>query len=151
MVCGQFSSLHDKQHYISRLNHTCVFYKEHLARELRPQNRRNAKKKNFFFSLFKMISDDEDIYKVNARLEKLKLSELPSGIGNSILKLRLQQESESNPPSNYNSDTDEPAPRKRDQKEKVKHKVDLNKDYNTREKKVTRQDFQTLCVLGRGA
>lgn len=98
--------------------------------------------------------EHQDIYKLNDSLEKLRLSQLPSGIGNSLLKLRLQQEADSNPPSNYNSDTDEPTPRKRDKHERVKHEVVLNQDFTSstsNKRSVNRDDFQSLCVLGRGA
>ncbi|KAL9546860.1 hypothetical protein MBANPS3_006458 [Mucor bainieri] len=105
-----------------------------------------------------MSNDEEenpqDIYKLNESLEKLRLSQLPSGIGNSLLKLRLQQEADSNPPSNYNSDTDEPTPRKRDKHERVQHEVVLNQDFTSstsKKRSVNRDDFQSLCVLGRGA
>lgn len=105
-----------------------------------------------------MINEEQDIYKLNEKLNDLKLndrsSQLPSGIGNSLLKLRLQQEqeSDSNPPSNYNSDTDEPKPRKRDRAERVKHEVVLDQDFTSPTKRsVTRKDFTSLCVLGRGA
>jgi hypothetical protein len=107
-----------------------------------------------------MINEEQDIYKLNERLEDLKLNghqlsnQLPSGIGNSLLKLRLQQEqeSDSNPPSNYNSDTDEPKPRKRDRLERAKHEVVLDQDFtSTTKRSVTREDFSSLCVLGRGA
>jgi hypothetical protein len=99
-----------------------------------------------------MINEEQDIYKLNERLEDLKLSQLPSGIGNSLLKLRLQQEADSNPPSNYNSDTDEPTPRKRDRHEKIQHEVVLDQDFISPSKRsVTREDFESLCVLGRGA
>jgi hypothetical protein len=99
-----------------------------------------------------MINEEQDIYKLSERLEDLKLSQLPSGIGNSLLKLRLQQEADSNPPSNYNSDTDEPTPRKRDRHEKIKHEVVLDQNFTSPSKRsVTREDFESLCVLGRGA
>lgn len=105
-----------------------------------------------------MSNDEEenpqDIYRLNESLEKLRLSQLPSGIGNSLLKLRLQQEADSNPPSNYNSDTDEPTPRKRDKHERVQHEVVLNQDFTSstsKKRSVSRDDFQSLCVLGRGA
>lgn len=99
-----------------------------------------------------MINEEQDILRLNERLEDLKLSQLPSGFGNSLLKLRLQQEADSNPPSNYNSDTDEPTPRKRDRLEKIQHEVVLDQDFISPSKRsVTRDDFQSLCVLGRGA
>lgn len=102
-----------------------------------------------------MINEEQDIYKLSQRLEELKAStssQLPSGIGNSLLKLRLQQEDDSNPPSNYNSDTDEPKPRKRDRLERVKQEVVLDQDFtNTSKPSVNRDDFQSICVLGRGA
>ncbi|KAI9478503.1 MAG: kinase-like domain-containing protein [Benjaminiella poitrasii] len=77
-------------------------------------------------------------------------------MGNSLLKLRLQQQDD--PPSNYNSDTDEPAPRKRHDR-LVKHEVVLEHDFdglaNELNKKtpvsVNRNDFHQICVLGRGA
>jgi hypothetical protein len=99
-----------------------------------------------------MFDGEQDIYKLNEKLEKLKLqnNQLPSGLGNSFMKLRLQDDS--NPPSNYNSDTDEPRPRKRDPIARKKHKVELNEDFiATTKRSVVRDDFQTLCVLGRGA
>ncbi|KAI7893185.1 kinase-like domain-containing protein [Mucor mucedo] len=95
---------------------------------------------------------NEDL--LNQRLEELKLStQLPSGIGNASLKKRLQEEQDSNPPSNYNSDTDEPKPRKRDRFERVKHEVVLDQDFisPTNKPQVSRDDFQPICVLGRGA
>ncbi|KAI8881359.1 Pkinase-domain-containing protein [Backusella circina FSU 941] len=97
-----------------------------------------------------MFDQEQDMYKLNEKLERLKLqgNQLPSGIGNSLL--RLQEDS--NPPSNYNSDTDEPRPRKRDPIARKKHKVELNQDFiATTKRSVARDDFQTLCVLGRGA
>ncbi|KAI8351795.1 kinase-like domain-containing protein [Choanephora cucurbitarum] len=88
---------------------------------------------------------------LNERLLEVQGSELPSGLGNSLLKLRLQQDSE--PPSNYNSDTDEPTPRKREKQEKAKQEVILDQDFasSLNKRSVHRDDFQTLCVLGRGA
>ncbi|KAI8973226.1 kinase-like domain-containing protein [Mycotypha africana] len=106
-----------------------------------------------------MSTKEHDIYQLKKKLEDINLSssspaELPSGIGNSLLKFRLhQQEIDSNPPSNYNSDTDEPTPRKRHEHEKIKQEVLLDQDYtvSTKERRVNRDDFQTICVLGRGA
>ena len=103
-----------------------------------------------------MYNETEDIYKLSQRLEELKVngtSQLPSGIGNSFMKLRLQEETDSNPPSNYNSDTDEPKPRKRDRVERAKLEVVLDQDFTaeTSKRSVTRDDFQSICVLGRGA
>lgn len=100
-----------------------------------------------------MEEEHEDIYKLSKRLEEeLKLSQLPSGIGNSLLKKRFQQD-DSNPPSNYNSDTDEPKPRQRNPIERTQQEVSLNKDLiiSNNKQSATRQDFQSLCVLGRGA
>ncbi|KAI8344960.1 kinase-like domain-containing protein [Blakeslea trispora] len=86
---------------------------------------------------------------LSERLRGLE-SELPSGLGNSLLKLRLQKDAE--PPSNYNSDTDEPTPRKREKQEKAKQEVVLDQDFaSSSNQSVHRDDFETICVLGRGA
>ncbi|KAG1445213.1 hypothetical protein G6F56_009991 [Rhizopus delemar] len=55
------------------------------------------------------------------------------------------------PPSNYNSDTDEPLPRKRNTDDKLTKEVILDHDYSSSPSKVSRDDFESLCVLGRGA
>lgn len=64
---------------------------------------------------------------------------------------RLKLSSKEDPPSNYNSDTDEPLPRKRNHDDKLTKEVILDHDYSSSPAKVSRQDFDTICVLGRGA
>ncbi|CEI91918.1 hypothetical protein G6F70_007129 [Rhizopus microsporus] len=64
---------------------------------------------------------------------------------------RLKLASKEDPPSNYNSDTDEPLPRKRNHDDKLTKEVSLDHDYSSSPAKVSRQDFDTICVLGRGA
>lgn len=116
------------------------------------KHKKGAKKKDLKLSPPLSIMINEDL--LNLRLEELRLStQLPSGIGNPSLKKRLQEEQDSNPPSNYNSDTDEPKPRKRDRFERVKHEVVLDQDFisPTNKHQVSRDDFQPICVLGRGA
>ncbi|KAI8077923.1 kinase-like domain-containing protein [Gilbertella persicaria] len=80
--------------------------------------------------------------------DRIRDLELPSG--HSLLTWRLQQQ-DSEPPSNYNSDTDEPTPRQRNPQEKAKQEVVLDQDFAFSKRSVSRDDFQTLCVLGRGA
>jgi hypothetical protein len=64
---------------------------------------------------------------------------------------RLKLASKEDPPSNYNSDTDEPLPRQRNHDDKLTKEVSLDHDYSSSPAKVSRQDFDTICVLGRGA
>ncbi|KAI8335465.1 kinase-like domain-containing protein [Chlamydoabsidia padenii] len=77
----------------------------------------------------------------------LGLDELPSGLGNSLHHLTL-----SDPPSQYNSDTDEPAPRRPSLQHTI---VPLDQDYiasySPKRKAIGKDDFTSLCVLGRGA
>ncbi|KAI9018027.1 kinase-like domain-containing protein [Phycomyces nitens] len=80
--------------------------------------------------------------------------QLPSGLGNSFARLKLGDDS--NPPSSYNSDTDEPTPRNCDSGKN--YEVPLDEDFvasTAKESKtlgkVGPDDFQSLCVLGKGA
>ncbi|KAI8997074.1 kinase-like domain-containing protein [Pilobolus umbonatus] len=100
-----------------------------------------------------MLSDELELQELNKRLDHLRVNGLPSGLGNSLLKQRLQEQDDSNPPSNYNSDTDEPLPRKRSTVERTKKEVLLKENFITtnQKSKVSVEDFQPLCVLGRGA
>ncbi|KAL0087028.1 kinase-like domain-containing protein [Phycomyces blakesleeanus] len=83
-------------------------------------------------------------------------TQLPSGLGNSFARLKLGDDS--NPPSSYNSDTDEPAPRNYDTSRDKNYEVPLDEDFvasTAKESKtlgkVGPDDFQSLCVLGKGA
>jgi hypothetical protein len=91
---------------------------------------------SFFFCFFlffnrvqKMVNEE-----VCQQLERLKLSS-----------------SVQDPPSNYNSDTDEPLPRQRNSDDQLTKEVVLEHDYSSSPSKVSRDDFESICVLGRGA
>ncbi|KAG0173378.1 serine/threonine protein kinase psk1 [Apophysomyces sp. BC1034] len=105
-----------------------------------------------------MFEFEEAVLGLSDRLGSLDTGspQLASGVGNSVRR-HLTIADSSNPPSNYNSDTDEPRPRKCD-RHRTNYEVQLDQDFvssNTEEsknhRKVGPDDFQSLCVLGRGA
>ncbi|KAF7730956.1 serine/threonine protein kinase psk1 [Apophysomyces ossiformis] len=108
-----------------------------------------------------MFEFEEAVLGLSDRLESLNTGspQLASAAGNTIRsRLTILNNNDiSNPPSNYNSDTDEPRPRKHDHQH-TNYEVQLDHDFvsskteeSKNHKKVGPDDFQSLCVLGRGA
>ncbi|KAI7866174.1 kinase-like domain-containing protein [Spinellus fusiger] len=85
-----------------------------------------------------------------------KDAQLPSGIGNQLARMKLG--GNSSPSSGYNSECDEPLPRQLDRNKKKNYEVLLNQDFvcsiaeeSKTLSKVGPSDFQSICVLGKGA
>ncbi|KAI8391383.1 kinase-like domain-containing protein [Radiomyces spectabilis] len=102
-----------------------------------------------------MFAFDEELQAVTDNLEAATVNDatqaqLPSASGHHHIQRYLQNDS--NPPSNYNSDTDEPMPRKRGKS--INYEVPLSNNFVSSKahvKKVGPEDFEHVCVLGRGA